>query len=114
MERKTFFLAILSLWVGVVSTFFTPIMPNIADYFSITLNQIQSMGVLYYLGFAIANACIIYSNQLWGVDQTVKIAISTACMGLFTMICSSHYLGFFVGWFSLRCFLLKCMDLNWV
>ena len=22
--------------------------------------------------------------------------------------------GLFVGWFFLRCFLLKCMDLNWV
>lgn len=91
-------LAIVSLWVGIASTFYTAIMPDIAAYFSVSVDETQMLGMIYYLGFSCGNLLIIQTNRHFGAQNSLIGNLVIACIGLAFMSISDSYTAFLITW----------------
>lgn len=91
-------LAMISLWVGISSTFFTAIMPDIATYFSVSIDKSQMLGVIYYLGFSCGNLLIIKTNRHFGARNSLIGNLIIACIGLACMSVADSYTVFLITW----------------
>tara|TARA_Y100000992_G_scaffold300319_1_gene268758 strand:- start:503 stop:1720 length:1218 start_codon:yes stop_codon:yes gene_type:complete len=91
-------LAMISFWVGISSTFFVSIMPEIAQYFSISIDKTQTMGLIYYIGYSTGNLLIVFSNRLIGTHRTLVGSLSLATLGLAMMSSTHNYPVFLAAW----------------